>query len=252
MKKNIESITLKDLLYRHATFLKEKKEYFYEVKDVNIWSLLAGRNNSSNNTEFAITKIEPLKLRVNHEEDIINFEFGFTHEMIERKWFEELGGNKDILEDLFIQIKKIGKVTKTAFGFNLKLDLLKIFRYKANVFCYIKESDTQSLVDIKQQMISNGFEKKEIIYDINDYTNFLSMYERALKEGDLIVIPKLSMIENNTDSIKRLFLGFIQKKISFCIENYIFYYDLYKVYSKEEIINEMIDFFEFYIKSKKL
>lgn len=261
-----ESIELKDLLIRHSKFFKDKKVYDYELADIYISNFL-GRYKEDENIEISykediekrreyklnISCSGPLCLKLSHEGNNISciLKIGDFWELSEFD-LERSENIQDILENFYIEVKKIGKLTKTKEGFNLKINMYDAFRYRgANIFVYIKDESFEKIRKIKQMALDSGFLENEIIYDIEGYNNFRSMYERSLKEGDLVVIPDLSMIDNDLKSLEEFFLNFIDKKISFCIDDYVFLLDLYEELTKEEIISLMIKFFEFYLKKIK-
>lgn len=256
-----EKIKLRDLLNRHSKYLKENKIFYYEVCDVKIKNYILGsdeadlhkkhkeclENGKLNRPKITIIKLQMLLLKVEHEGNSVKFIF----EICDRDTLESWQNNKDVLEDFYTEAKKIGRFSKTKEGFNIKLNMLDAFRYRgANVFVYIKDTSVKGIKELKKIVLDRGFLENEVVYDVDGFSNFRSMYENSLKEGDLVVIFDLNMIDNSLDGLRNLFLGLLSKKVSFYIDEYLVLYDLYEESSKEEIITSMIEFFSFYLKKQ--
>lgn len=252
-----EHVKLKDLLLRHSKYFKEKKVYNYLVEDVIIKDFVITEDIETKRRHYeeCLEKGEKyfpinivyngcLELKVTHE----GYDVEFIFKLADRDSLESCDTVKDSLRDFYIEFKKIGRVHKTKQGFNLKIDIYDAFRYKgANVFVYIKGESFEKIKEIKRMALDRGFLEHEIIYDVDGYNNFISMYERSLKEGDLVVIPDLGMIKKDLKSLEQFFLNFINKKVSFCIDEYTFLYYLYEESSHEEVISFMMEFFRFYL-----
>lgn len=253
--KNGECIKLKDLLLRHSKYFKEKKTYNYLVEDVIIEDFIITEDEETKRRfreeclekgkdYFSINIVYNgcLELKVIHEGDNVEFIF----KLADRDSLESCKTVTNILEGFYTEVKKIGRIHKTKRGFNLKIDMYDAFRYRgANVFVYIKDESFEKVKEIKKRALKRGFLENEIIYDIEGHNNFRSMYDRSLKEGDLVVIPDLGMIEKDLKSLEQFFLNFIAKKASFCIDEYTFLYDLYEQSSSEDVISSMMEFFRF-------
>lgn len=257
-----EKIKFKDLLNRHSKYLKEKKVFYYEIYDIKITDYIVGADEDAVEKHYKeclkkgivdfgirVSDFKPILLKVEHDRDFVKFIFQMTHNP-NRDTLESWGNNKDILEKFYTEVKKIGRFSKTQEGFNLKLNMLDAFRYRgANVFVYIKDTSVKGIKELKKIVLDRGFLENEVVYDVDGFSNFRSMYENSLKEGDLVVIFDLNMIDNSLDGLRNLFLGLLSKKVSFYIDEYPVLYDLYEESSKEEIITSMIEFFSFYLKN---
>lgn len=254
-------IKLKDLLLRHCKFLKEKEIFYYEVCDIKLKYFALCRNEATeerireeclkNGEDYQRIRIErpgfvPLSLKVMHEGDHISFSF---QNVDDRETLESWGDNKDILDGLYTEAKKIGRLNKTKEGFNLKLNVKDYFRYReSNVFFYINDESGKKIKELKELAVQNGFFESEIAYDINGYSNFMFIYNKILKEGDLLVIYDLSIIGTDFENVNNFFLKMIEKKVSFIVDNYFWDNDRYEQFTKEELIVEMLKFCEFYLK----
>lgn len=259
-----QEITLKELLKRHSYFYKEEKKFYYMtdiIVDTKILSCKPIKNEdtvlykSIDNMEFDICRNVYLELSVIHCGNNVSFEFMgvFGKGISDRKELEAFGKNEDILENLYSEVNKLGNLNKTKNGFNLKINICDAARYRGeNIYVYLKSDSVEDMKKLKKLALKYGFSEKEMVYDICEYNNFFSMYERYIKEGDLVVIPDLSMIKTDIKSLNQFILKFLDKKVSFCIDGYEFLYYVYEQCSKDEIANVILEFIEFCLEKKNL
>lgn len=128
--------------------------------------------------------------------------------------------NKQSLDTLINEFKKIGKVSKKDKGLSIEIDYIKAAKYLyKDIYIYTNQKFLDSNQDEINQLCKEVKQENLIVGDMGS-REYNLMIKKIISRGDVVVVPSINILEGSINIISFI-KDMLNRHSDFIIEDYI-------------------------------